>query len=123
MSNSNHRSRGFTLIAALLIMVLLSGLAVGLMYLASNEVAMGGNDQEQNLANYAAESGMENLTANLYTLYQSGTNPTGAQVQALTTQTPSAALIPNITYTIPPIVYTQDASGNPKASGYNPISS
>jgi type II secretory pathway pseudopilin PulG len=118
----NHRSRGFTLIAALLIMVLLSGLAVGLMYMASNEVSMGGNDQEQNLANYAAESGMEELTANLYTLYQSGTNPSGAQVQGLATQTPSSMLIPNITYT-QVINYNRDANGNPTASGYNPVSS
>ncbi len=122
MRNRNHRSRGFTLIAALLIMVLLSGLAVGLMYLASNEVAMGGNDQEQNLATYGAESGMEQLTANLYTLYQAGTNPTGAQVQTLATQYPSAALIPNMNYT-QVITYAQDANGNPVASGYNPISS
>jgi type II secretory pathway pseudopilin PulG len=122
MSNRNHSSRGFTLIAALLIMVLLSGLAVGLMYLASNEVAMGGNDQEQNLANYGAESGMEQLTANLYTLYQAGTNPSGVAVQALATQYPNAVQIPNMTYT-QQITYNQDAQGNPVASGYNPVSS
>jgi len=122
MGNRNHRSRGFTLIAALLIMVLLSGLAVGLMYLASNEISMGGNDQEQNLANYGAESGMEELTANLYTLYQSGTNPSGAQVQALATQFPSAAQVPNMTYA-QTITYNQNAQGNPVASGYNPVSS
>ena len=118
----NDRSRGFTLIAALLIMVLLSGMAVGLMYLASNEVSMGGNDQEQNLAEYGAEAGMEELTANLYTLYQAGTNPSGAQVQALTSQFPSSNLIPNMTYT-QVINYNTDANGNPKASGYNPVSS
>ena len=122
MQNRNHRSRGFTLIAALLIMVLLSGIAVGMMYLASNEISMGGNDQEQNLANYGAESGMEELTANLYTLYQAGTNPTGAQVQALATQFPSAALIPSMNY-VQTITYATDANGNPIASGYNPVSS
>lgn len=122
MRNHNPSSRGFTLIAALLIMLLMSGLAVGLMYLASNEVSMGGNDQEQNLANYGAEAGMEELTANLYTLYQSGTNPTGAQIQALAATPPSNALIPNMTYN-QVITYNQDANGNPVASGYNPVSS
>src|SRR5277367_5193338 len=62
MGKSTRDSRGFTLIAALLLTVLLSGIAVGLLYMVSNEERMGGNDLEGTVAFYGAESGIENLT-------------------------------------------------------------
>ncbi len=70
MGKSKRDSRGFTLIAALLLTLLLSAMAVSLLYLVNNEQRMGGNDLESNLAYYGAESGMENLTAQLSALYQ-----------------------------------------------------
>jgi hypothetical protein len=76
-------SRGFTLIAAILMMLLLSGLAVGILYLVSNETRMGGNDLESNEAYYGAEAGLESLTASLSELYQSSQNPTAASITAL----------------------------------------
>jgi len=80
----NHRdSRGFTLIAALLITVLLSGVAVGLLYMVSNEARMGGNDLEGNMAYYASEAQIENLTSQLSQLYQSSQNPNAAAINAL----------------------------------------
>jgi Tfp pilus assembly protein PilX len=65
MGKSKRDSRGFTLIAALLLTLLLSAMAVGLLYLVNNEQRMGGNDLEGNMAYYGAESGMENLTAQI----------------------------------------------------------
>ena len=84
MGKSRRDSRGFTLIAALLLTVLLSALAVGLLYMVNNEERMGGNDLEGNLAYYGAESGIENLTAQLSQLYQSSQTPTAASITALT---------------------------------------
>ncbi len=75
MGKSKRDSRGFTLIAALLLTVLLSGIAVGLLYMVSNEERMGGNDLEGSLAFYGAESGIENLTAQLSQLYQTVADP------------------------------------------------
>jgi Tfp pilus assembly protein PilX len=75
MGKSKRDSRGFTLIAALLLTVLLSGIAVGLLYMVSNEERMGGNDLEGSLAFYGAESGIENLTAELSQLYQQSQTP------------------------------------------------
>ena len=46
MGKSKRDSRGFTLIAALLLTVLLSAVAVGLIYMVNNEQRMGGNDLE-----------------------------------------------------------------------------
>ena len=49
MGKRTGDSRGFTLIAALLLTLLLSAMAVGLMYLVSNEQRMGNNDLEGNI--------------------------------------------------------------------------
>ncbi|HVN19559.1 MAG TPA: PilX N-terminal domain-containing pilus assembly protein [Dongiaceae bacterium] len=80
----NHKnSRGFTLIAALLLTILLSGVAVGLLYMVSNEARMGGNDLEGNLSYYAAEAQIENLTSELSQLYQTSQSPNAASISAL----------------------------------------
>jgi Tfp pilus assembly protein PilX len=99
MGKSKRDSRGFTLIAALLLTVLLSAVAVGLLYMVSNEERMGGNDLEGNIAYYGAESGIENLTAQLSQLYQSSQSPTAASICALTAATnyPTAVAGSNIT--------------------------
>jgi len=84
MGKSTRDSRGFTLVAALLLTVLLSAVAVGLLYMVSNEERMGGNDLEGSLAFYGAESGIENLTAQLSQLYQTSQTPSAAAITALT---------------------------------------
>ena len=89
MGQRNNNSAGFTLIAALLILVLLSGVAAGLIYLVTNESRMSGNDQETNLAYYGAESGMEKLTADVSALYTQYMIPTNAQIQNLTNFPPT----------------------------------
>jgi Tfp pilus assembly protein PilX len=85
MAKPKRDSRGFTLIAALLLTLVLSALAMGLFYLVNDEQHMGSNDLEGNLAYYGAESGMENLTAQLSTLYQSSPSPTASALCALVT--------------------------------------
>jgi Tfp pilus assembly protein PilX len=97
MGSRKHRSQGFTLIASLLILVLLSGVAAGLLYLVTDEAKMGGNDLEANLAYYGAESGMEKLTSDLAALYQQTQSPTEANVQALASFT-QISTVPNVAY-------------------------
>jgi len=97
MGSRKHRSQGFTLIASLLILVLLSGVAAGLLYLVTDEAKMGGNDLEANLAFYGAESGMEKLTSDLAALYQQTQSPQETDVQALATFT-QISMVPNVTY-------------------------
>jgi len=113
MGPRKHRSQGFTLIASLLILVLLSGVAAGLLYLVTDEVKMGGNDLEYNLAYYGAESGMEKLTSDLAALYTQYQVPGNLAIQGLTTSSPpTSAMTPGITYT-ETISYTTDGNGNP----------
>jgi len=113
-------SQGFTLIAALLILVLLSGMAAGLLYLVTNESRMSGNDLESNLAYYGAESGMEKLTADLSSLYTQYMVPTNSQIQNLVNYPPTPAMVSGMNYS-ENISYPTDASGNP-VSGWNTIS-
>jgi len=115
----NKQERGFTLIAALLLTILLSGIAVGLLYTVSNESRMGGNELEGNLAYYGAEAEMENLTAQLSTLYQTSQTPNATAITALATTSSnwptaiSGSNITNISYT-PSITWpNSDGAGNP----------
>jgi Tfp pilus assembly protein PilX len=114
-------SQGFTLIAALLILVMLSGAAAGLLFMVTNEARMGGNDLESNLAFYGAESGMEKLTADLSSLYSQYQVPTNAQIQAVATFPPTAAMVPNMNYT-ETITYPTNGTGEP-VSSWNTVSS
>jgi Tfp pilus assembly protein PilX len=121
MKLRKNSSQGFTLIAALLIMVLLSGVAVGLFYVVTNEARMGGNDLEANLAYYGAESGMEKLTADLSNLYTQYQAPTNSQIQNLINFPPTSAMVSGMNYA-ETITYPTDAGGNP-VSGTSTISS
>jgi len=121
MGQRNNNSKGFTLIAALLIMVLLSGVAAGLIFLVTNESHMSGNDLETNLAYYGAESGMEKLTADLSALYATSMVPSNAQIQNLVNFPPTPAMVSGMNYS-ETITYPLDANGNP-ASGWNTVSS
>jgi Tfp pilus assembly protein PilX len=121
MRQAKKNGRGFTLIAALIILVLLSGVAAGLMFMVSNEARMGGNDLENNLAYYGAESGMEKLTADLSQLYTQSQSPSNAQIQNLINFPPDASMVSGMSYN-ETITYPFDANGNP-ASSWNTISS
>ena len=120
MGKNKRDSRGFTLIAALLLTLLLSALAVGLLFTVSNEVRMGGNDVGENQAYYGSEAGMENLTAQLSQLYQTSQTPGALEINALTN--PATAIYPtaisgsNITamnYAESITWPATDANGNP----------
>ena len=122
MAHSKHSSRGFTLIAALLVMVLLSGVAVGLLFMVSSETRMSGNGLENDQAYYGAESGMEKLTADLSSLYTAYMVPTNAQIQALATNPPSSSMVGSITYNETITYQTNPLTGAPVTS-WNTVSS
>jgi Tfp pilus assembly protein PilX len=120
MGQGKNNSQGFTLIAALLILVLLSGVAAGLLFMVTNESRMGGNDLEANLAYYGAESGMEKLTSDLGALYVANMVPTNTQIQNLVTFPPTAAMVGSMNYN-ESISYSLGPTGNPLTT-WNTIS-
>jgi len=99
MGRKRNRSLGFTLIAALLILVLLSGVSVGLLFIVTNESRIGGNDLEANMAYYGAESGMEKLTSDLSALYTQYQAPKNDKIQNLINFPPTPAMVGGMTYT------------------------
>ena len=112
MRRAKGRSRGFTLIAALLVLAMLSAIAVSLLFMVHGAGQVGNNDLETNRAYYGAESGMELLTANLAALYQQSQSPTPGQITALTTNPPDSSMINGMNYQ-ETISWTPDANGNP----------
>jgi Tfp pilus assembly protein PilX len=121
MGQGKNNSQGFTLIAALLILILLSGVAAGLLFMVTSETKMGGNDLEANVAYYGAESGMEKLTADLSSLYSQYMIPSNAQIQNLINYPPTSAMVNGMNFT-ETITYPVDASGNP-VNTWNTVSS
>src|ERR1035441_415016 len=63
-------TRGFTLIASLLMMLLLSGIAIGLMMMVNTEGKVGGSDLQNNQAFHAAEGGIEKMYSDLTAVFQ-----------------------------------------------------
>ncbi|MGA8340463.1 MAG: PilX N-terminal domain-containing pilus assembly protein [Candidatus Sulfotelmatobacter sp.] len=122
MGLEKNNSQGFTLIAALLILVLLSGVAAGLLFTVTSESRMGGNDLEANLAYYGAESGMEKLTSDLSALYTQYQNPLNPAIQNLRNFPPTAAMVSGMTYNETITVPLQLDGVTPKSS-YNTVSS
>lgn len=116
-----RRAEGFTLIASLLLLLLMSGLAVGLMYMTNTEVSVGGNDRESELSYYGAEAGMEKMTSDIGNLYTLNQAPSVASIQALQGFPPS---VPGITYTeytinVPTVNGVAAANTNTISSGPN----
>jgi Tfp pilus assembly protein PilX len=122
MGRKKNNSQGFTLMAALLILVLLSGVAVGLLFMVTNESRMGGNDLEANQAYYGAESGMEKLTADLSALYAQFQVPTNLQIQNLRNFPPTPAMVSGMAYNETINVPLNAVTGLPQSS-FNTISS
>jgi hypothetical protein len=108
---SHYRSeRGFTLIATLLLLLLLTGLGLGLMMMTNTETTAGGNDMENSVAYHGAEAGMEKMTVDLATLFQTNQTPSASAIAALAGQPPN---LPNINYDQYTLSVQTDSSGKP----------
>jgi Tfp pilus assembly protein PilX len=76
-------SRGFALIAVLLLLLILSGIAVALMFTVNTEQHLQRNDSGNGLAYYGAEAGMEKMMSDLGDLYDADAAPNAATVAAI----------------------------------------
>src|SRR5262249_5009826 len=89
-------------------------LLIGFVLLITNGQKMSGINNDYSRAFYAAEAGMEKLTADLGTLFNKNYSPTAAQLAAITAAPPSLS---GITYTNPNGTsgYTMDYQNAPNA--------
>jgi hypothetical protein len=96
MDSTKLGSRGFTLIASLLLLCLLSGIAIGLLMMVNTEGRAGGDDLQNTMAYRSAEGAIEKMTSDLANSFQGGQVPTPAQITGLTALVPTGD--PSVTY-------------------------
>ncbi len=87
-SNQNH-SRGFTLITSLLMLILLSGFALGLLMMVNTEQRAGGYDLNHNYTFHATEGAIEKMSSDLASLFRNVQAPNAAQICALSNNYPT----------------------------------
>src|SRR5208337_388987 len=90
---------GIALLTSLLLLFLMSSLLVGftILVMSNQQLAFSNNDDVT--AFYAAEAGMEQMTANLGDLFDQTYSPTAAQINTVA-QNPPLFTIPGTTQTI-----------------------
>jgi Tfp pilus assembly protein PilX len=89
MQSARIRSRGFTLVAALLLMVLLSGFALGLLMMVNTEQRVGGNDLNNSYTYHAAEGAIEKASSDLGNLFKNIQAPNAGQICGLSGNYPT----------------------------------
>jgi hypothetical protein len=85
MLNDFKKSRGFALVTSLLLLLLLSGIAVGTIYMVTSERTVNANDLQDTQAYYGAEAAMEKMMADLGQLYAAQASPQASAITNLGT--------------------------------------
>jgi Tfp pilus assembly protein PilX len=114
-----RRDSGIALLTTLLLMLLMSSLLVGFVLLISSGQKLSGYNNDYSRAFYSAEAGMEKLTADIGTLFDTNYSPTGTQINALTATPPALNGINYVQYNGNSgynISFPTDSNGNPLAT-------
>src|SRR4051812_23479508 len=90
--------RGIALIAALMIMLLMSALMIGFTTVVMSDQRFRGIDKDRTRAYYGAQSGLEKLSTDLGNLFLDNVAPTTAQIAALANTPPA---IPSVSFVAP----------------------
>ena len=80
MKSAKLHTKGFTLIASLLMLLLLSGIAIGLMMMVNTEGKVGGTDLQNNAAYRSAEGGIEKMTSDLAATFKNAQAPSASDI-------------------------------------------
>lgn len=100
--SQKKRSQGFTLIASLLMLLLLSGIAIGLMMMVNTEGKVGGTDLQNNVAFHGAEGGIEKMASDLSAVFQNAQSPTASQICSVSTLQPTMVGVTWKDYSVTP---------------------
>jgi len=109
MTSSSVSSSGFALVAALLMLLVLSAFSVAIVFMANSETQTHTTDLQNTQVYYIAEAGMEKMMVDLNSLFQTNQSPTVAQIQGVGSTPPTLTgySFPEYQVTVP------NASGNP----------
>ena len=105
MRPRNSSESGIALVMALLMMLILSVLITGFYYMVTGEQKVAISNRDNGTAFYAAEGGLEQLSAGLAQLFAFTASPTAAQINALSapTFTPPGVTYPKFTVGCPAV--------------------
>jgi Tfp pilus assembly protein PilX len=113
MKSARLHTKGFTLIASLLMLLLLSGIAIGLMMMVNTEGKVGATDLQSNVAFHSAEGGIEKMASDLSATFQNAQSPTAAQICNVSTMQPTMVGVTWKDYSVAP---ASGCSGTLKAN-------
>jgi Tfp pilus assembly protein PilX len=118
MLKNEQNSQGFTLIAALLLLMLLSSLSIGLFMMVGTEQKVGGNNVQNTIAQRQAEGGLEKMTSDLANTFRTLQSPQASDITDLDALNPA----PNtfVGYTLAPAM---EADGKTPLTGWNQVAS
>src|SRR5207237_2783070 len=94
-TKTRHDEHGMALIAALMVMLLMSALMIGFTTVVMSDQRFRGIDKDRTRAFYAAQSGLEKLTVDLGNLFLTNVAPTNGQIANLANNPPAIA---NVTF-------------------------
>jgi hypothetical protein len=83
-------------------LLLLSGIAIGLMMMVNTEGKVGGTDLQNNIAYHAAEGGIEKMYSDLSATFQNSQAPTASQICAVGNNPPSMLGVTFTQYSVMP---------------------
>jgi Tfp pilus assembly protein PilX len=118
MRSAKHDSRGFTLIASLLLMLLLTGLAVSLLMMVNTEQKVGAADLSNNYTYRATEGAIEKQTSDLANTFKSIQAPTSGEICAVSANFPTWD--PTVTYPTYNVAPVNPGVANPCAAPLPP---
>jgi hypothetical protein len=87
---------GFALLAALLMLLLISAISVGMIYMVNSEVQVLSSDKQNTQAYYGAEAAMERMMVDLSYLYILNQSPSASAIRGLSVYQPTT--LPGITF-------------------------
>lgn len=102
IKSTKRHAKGFTLIASLLLLLLLSGIAIGLMMMVNTEGKVGGTDLQNNVAFHSAEGGIEKMASDLSAVFHNAQAPSASEICAVSSLQPSMVGVTWTNYTVAP---------------------
>jgi hypothetical protein len=110
MDKNKVASRGFTLIATLLLLLLMSGIAIGMLMMVNTEGKVGTQDVQNNSTFHAAEGAIEKMTSDLAGVFSNIQSPSVSAIEGLSALAPANALA--MSYPVYSLTPAVDANGN-----------
>jgi len=114
-----RRDSGIALLTTMLLMLLMSSLLVGFVLLITSGQKLSGTNSDQSRAFYGAEAGMEKITADIGTLFDTNYAPSAAQINTIAAAPPTISGIQYLQYNGNSgyqVNYATDSNGNPLAT-------